>query len=81
MEQQRKDWIGRTPRWRVSMDDARFGRIIEAFEFFITQKGLWDDLRYVSDLELLKEARAKMATPLVSRDEALYMPLFDSEEF
>ena len=73
----RKDWEGRTPRWRVSMDDARFGRLIEAFEYFVTMKNLWDDPRYVNDLELLKEARIKMATPLVSREDSSFMPLFD----
>ncbi len=76
---QRQDWVGRTPRWRVSMDDARFGRIIEAFEYFLTVKNLWDDPRYTRDLELLKEAKSKMATPLVTREESSFMPLFDVE--
>ena len=76
----RKDWIGRTPRWRVSMDNARFGRLIEALEWFITNKDLWGDPRYTRDLELLKEARTKLATPLVTRDKSSYLPLFDDEE-
>lgn len=76
---ERRDWVGRTPRWRVSMDDARFGRLIEAFEFFLTMKGLWDDPRYVGDLNLLKEARIKMETPLVDREDSSYLPLFDGD--
>ena len=75
---ERKDWIGRTPRWRVSMDDARLNRAIEVLEFFMTRKSMWDDPRYVRDLELLKEAKAKMATPLVTREDSSYMPLFES---
>lgn len=75
----RKDWIGRTPRWRVSMDDARLMRLVEALEYFLTMKNLWDDPRYTRDLELLKEAKSKMATPLVTREESSFMPLFDVE--
>ena len=75
----RKDWTGRTPRWRVSMDDARFGRLIEAFEGYLSYKGLWDDPRYTEDLRLLKEARAKLATPLVTREDSSFMPLFESD--
>lgn len=81
MEQQRKDWIGRTPRWRVSMDKARLSRLIEALEWYLTHQGLWDDPRYATDLSLLKEAHAKMATPLVSREDSSYMPLFDGSLF
>lgn len=74
---ERKDWRGRTPRWRVSMDDARLSRAIEVLEFFMTMKGLWDDPRYIQDLKLLTEAKTKMAAPLVAREDSSYMPLFE----
>jgi len=76
---ERRDWIGRTPRWRVSMDDARLMRLIETLEYFMTMKNLWNDPRYSNDLELLKEAKGKMATPLVAREDSSYMPLFEGD--
>lgn len=76
----RKDWEGRTPRWRASLTVDRVRRTIEALEYFIIQKGLQQDRRYAEDLVYYQQTLDNFETLLPERA-ATTAPLFDTDWF
>ena len=71
----RKDWKGRAPRWRLSLTEADSKILIEVLEYFIFEKGLSSDDRYMGVLMRIKEASEHLQKPLTSS--VYHYPLFE----
>ena len=80
MTKDRKDWEGRTPRWRASLTVDRVRRTVEAYEYFITMKDLQQDPRYTEDLDYYRQTLANFDT-LLPEVAATSAPLFDNDWF
>ncbi len=75
IEKERKDWVGRTPRWRLSVTKADVEMLLEALDFFMVNRNLLSDQRYASLRDRLIDVSDKIQTPLMK--EVLVYPLFE----
>lgn len=72
----RKAWEGRTPFWRLYCAKADLLQLQTALEYYMTQKELWNDQRWISLRDKVIMTSSKIETPLLERNPS-YAPLFE----
>lgn len=73
----RKDWQGRSPRWRLNLTRPEIEILREALELLMTHHNLFSDERYARLMAKITRTAEKIATPLV--DATPTYPLFEED--